>query len=80
MCVCVSQGWHSVGSAVNVVCVGACVCVCVCVCVLETPKPPQTPDLLRSHDTPSASSKHLEDGSKAKEGYYQPGLGGIPNT
>lgn len=53
-CVCLCLRWHSVVSAVSVVCVGPCVrgSVCECVCVLETPKPPSTPDLLKSHDTP----------------------------
>ncbi len=38
--------------------------VLVCVCVLETPKPPSTPDPLKSHDTPSVPTKHLEAGVK----------------
>lgn len=74
---CVWKRWQSVGSAVNVVWIGACACVCV----LETPKPPLTPDLLKSHDTPSIPTKHSEwGGAKVKQGNNQLGLGGIPNT
>lgn len=50
------------------------------VCV-RPPKPPLTPDLLKSHDTPSIPTKSSEEGgAKVKQGNNQPGLGGIPDT
>lgn len=41
------------------------------VCVLETPKPPLTPDLLKSHDTPSIPTKHSEGrGQRLSKGIF----------